>query len=182
MTLPSSSLLHFAQRNCPLHRWYITPSCVPQLASLFPPIHCSIVSFVPQSHSTFLFAEPLHLMSGQKLCLQRQHVAGACNGYNCAQSATSPSCVRDSCARVSLTSALSSNLWPHRLLDSLKLGTIRLIVCIKECTIEQAWSIRHYLWMDWGRGSGLILRSGYQKLEINRGGGAAIPDSRILIV
>ena len=105
-----------------------------------------------------------------------------CNGYNCAQSATSPSCVRDSGARVSLTSALSSNLWPHRLLDSLKLGTIRLIVCIKECTIEQAWSIRHYLWMDWGRGSGLILRSGYQKLEINRGGGAAIPDSRILIV
>ena len=72
------------------------------------------------------------------LCLQRQHVACACNeGYNCALSATSPSCVRDSGARVSLTSALSSNLLPHRLLASLKLGTIRLIVCIKECTIEQ---------------------------------------------
>ena len=41
----------------------------------------------------------------------------------------------------------------------LKLGTIRLIVCIKECSIEQAWSIRHYLAMDRGSRLGLILRS-----------------------
>ena len=91
--------------------------CVSQLPSPFPPIHCSIVSFLPQSHPRFLFskARPPTPSSnsdvGARTCYWSTVSLGE-NVNNCTQSAFK--CQRFRCTCI-FAVCLSSNLLPHTL-------------------------------------------------------------------